>query len=344
MNRRKKALQAGNLPGGTEIARRSIESDVGRVMMTWLLTKVAATRKSYQHDLRPFVNYMGETTIEKAFAKLLSMPTIDAIGQCIAYQGVVHGNLRSAENPGGFAPSTVNRRLTAVRSMLAALRAATLTTIDPEIVGVESRAYRDTRGIDLEAFRKVVANLEAQAGGTPPGGGDEPTTLVAARDLAIFRLLGMTALRRGEVVSLDMEHVDRAEHRLAILQKMRKERYWLKIGTVPWGAIERWLEFRGDGPGPLFQSLHHGHTGERLELGSLNWIIKKRGKEVGVDNLRCHALRHFAITNLLAQGKPIHQVAAFARHSKVETTMIYDDNRGKNVSDLQDQVGQDEED
>ena len=52
-----------------------------------------------------------------------------------------------------------------------------------------------------------------------------PHMAKAARDVAIFLLLGYgRALRRGEVVGLDLEHYDPRGSRLGVLRKGKLER------------------------------------------------------------------------------------------------------------------------
>ena len=52
-----------------------------------------------------------------------------------------------------------------------------------------------------------------------------PNKAKAARDVAIFLLLGYgRALRRGEVVGLDLEHFDPRGSRLIVLRKGKRER------------------------------------------------------------------------------------------------------------------------
>jgi integrase/recombinase XerC len=275
----------------------SHEDRVGQIVYNWLRSKVASTRINYEHDLVPFVRFMGEVSVPKAFAKLLSIAESDpvgAVGLCIAYHTSVHELLRSAENEGGLAPATINRRLTALRSMIAAFRDAGITTISPPLKGLRSKAYRDTRGIGKLAFDRIIAHLELAGNGSGPT--NDPRAL---RDLAMFRLLFNRALRRAEVVGLDMVHVDLAGRRLSVLQKKYLERHWISIGQLEIAALERWIVVRSDSPGPLFQSLHHGHTGERLELSSVNRIVKERGEEAGVLGARPHGLRHSAITSAL---------------------------------------------
>lgn len=327
--RPKKAHGVALVPTVSTPAVITPDDQVRRIVYNWLRAKVASTRKTYEHDLLPFVAFMNEADVPAAFAKLISIANtggpVTAIGLCIAYHTSVLEQLRTDTVTTGLAPSTINRRLTALRSMISALRDAGLTTIAPPLKGVRSKGYRDTRGAGAVAIQRIVEHLEREAIG------DNPRAL---RDLALLRLMFNRVLRRAEAITLDFGHVDLPGRRLFVLQKKHLEREWISIGQKELDAMRRWLSVRGDSPGPVFQSLHHGHTGARLDLGSVNRIMAERGKEAGIPNVRPHGLRHSGITEALERGHPLHKVKEFARHSKIDTTMIYDDNRGKDIIEL----------
>lgn len=102
----------------------------------------------------------------------------------------------------------------------------------PEVKGLKAQTYRDTRGPGLAGTRAL---LQAAAVKSPAK---------AARDTAIIRLMFDLGLRRGEVVGLDVDDVDRDGHRLWVLGKgkAQKEARTLPVPTLE--AIDRWLAAR----------------------------------------------------------------------------------------------------
>jgi integrase/recombinase XerC len=64
--------------------------------------------------------------------------------------------------------------------------------------------------------------------------------------------------------------------------------------------------------------------------------VQKLAKQAGLENdLSPHRLRHTAITMALdASGGDVRRVQRLSRHAKLETLLIYDDNR----TDLQGEV------
>jgi site-specific recombinase XerC len=72
----------------------------------------------------------------------------------------------------------------------------------------------------------------------------------ATRDVALFLLLSYgRALRRGEVVGLDLEHFDARGSRLSVLRKGRRERQWLSLDPLVTRKLQAWIALRGREPG-----------------------------------------------------------------------------------------------
>jgi integrase len=177
--------------------------------------------------------------------------------------------------------------------------------------GLRVGGYRDTRGPGMDGFRRMLAQVDD----TPKG----------KRDAAILWLLGPgRALRRFEVVGLDVEHVDVAGRRLCVLGKKRQGREWLTIGAQAMDAVARWIEARGDHAGPLFSSLDRARKGSgRLSEVAVWQIVQGLGYLAGLGAVRPHGLRHMAATELLRDGVPLVQVQRFCRHADPKTTLVY---------------------
>jgi integrase/recombinase XerC len=184
-----------------------------------------------------------------------------------------------------------------------------------EIESLKSVSYLDTRGPGLEGFHKMLESLESSINEK------------AVRDRAILRLLFGMALRRAEVTSLDLCHVDEDAGRLAILGKGHSQREILTVPPKVLESIKSWIAVRGDAPGALFHALDHAHRGHRLDGSSIYRMISDLGKSVGM-KVRPHGLRHAAITTALdvANGNA-RAVQRFSRHARLDTLHRYDDNR-----------------
>ncbi len=270
------------------------------------------TRKAYGAALQDLAGWMQQADGVRAIAALL------ALGQGGA-------NLRVMEYMASMkqrklAPASMNQRLAAIKSMVKLARQAGLVSWTLDVKAEKVEKYRDTQGPGLLAIGSIMSMLAGSI------------TRKAARDLAILRLLFDLGLRRAEVVSLDLEHLDLEGRRLDVLRKGRTERKWLTLPAPTCEALAGWVELRGSAAGPLFISLDHARKGDgRLTADGLYKLLKAYGAELGF-KVRPHGIRHTAITEV---GKRTNGnmviMASFSDHTNMETLRHYIDN----MKDLQ---------
>jgi integrase/recombinase XerC len=146
------------------------------------------TLAAYRYDLKHFCAFIGALTPEDAAQQLLGSGQGEGHALVLRY--------RAALIERGLSPATINRRLAALRSLVKLARLFGFVPWTLDIPGVEARPYRDTRGQGKEGLRGLLATLK---------GREDPK---AYRDRAIVRLLFDLALRREEVVRLDLEDLD----------------------------------------------------------------------------------------------------------------------------------------
>jgi integrase/recombinase XerC len=149
----------------------------------------------------------------------------------------------------------------------------------------------------------------------------------AARDRALLRLAFDLGLRRGELASLDFEHVDLEAGTLAVQGKGQEGRELLTLPPETIAVLRGWLEQRGLEPGPLFLNFDRAQKGRRLTSTSIYRIVRELGEQVHV-KARPHGVRHAAITALLDLSHgDVRAAARFSRHADIRTLTVYDDNR-----------------
>jgi integrase/recombinase XerC len=227
----------------------------------------------------------------------------------------------------GLAPNTINGRLAAVRALVHLARLVGLVTWRLEVPGVRTQKLRDTKG---PGRRGVRALLDIVAQDASPRG---------LRDRALLRLLTDLALRRAEVTSLDVAHVDLERGTAAVLGKGQRERTTLTLPEPTRVALADWIAARGDEQGPLFVGMSRGRPGTRLTGTSLARIVRQLGERAGVGPLRPHGLRHAAITEALELTRgDIRAVQRFSRHADPRTVLRYDDCRADRGGEVARQV------
>jgi integrase/recombinase XerC len=268
------------------------------------------TIAAYRADLGDFAAFVRANTVEAAAGRLLAQSNGAANGMALAWRSHLVGLGRS--------PATINRRLSALRAVVALARTLGLITWGLDIKNLRAEAYRDTRGPERKGVQALLAAAETQA-----------ERRKAARDVALIRLLHDTALRRGEVCGLDLADIDMASGRVLVLGKGKSQKTAITLPEPTKAAVAAWIAERGTEAGPLFLAVDRwaGRTPKRLTGAGLWHVIKTLGVSAGM-TARPHGLRHAAITSALdaTQGN-VRAVQRFSRHADVRTLQVYDDNR-----------------
>lgn len=155
-------------------------------------------------------------------------------------------------------------------------------------------------------------------------------TLEGKRNFAIVNLMLRTALRSVEVVRCNYENLRQVSGQ-PVLYVQGKGRdvadEFVILTSATLRPIREYLSARGcinDGD-PLFASSGRRNTGGRLTTFTVSKMLKKHLRQVGLDDRRltCHSMRHTAITLSLVGGASLQQTSGFARHSSIDTTMVY---------------------
>jgi integrase/recombinase XerC len=292
----------------------SDELPVSRLVEAFLAGRNARTLRAYRQDLEAFRLYVKAATLDDAARVLLSRGHGEANALALAYKARLLELRRSA--------STVNRHLAALRSLVKLARTLGMVPWSLEVENLPVEAYRDTRGPGWSGFRRLVNELA----GLPDA--------KATRDHSILHLLFDLALRRGEVVSLDLEDVDLEAGRLAVLGKGRTGKVALTLPEPTQASLTSWLAVRGTEPGPLFQNFDRAGKGARLTGTSVYRTVRDLGKAAGL-TVRPHGLRHAAITEALdATRGDVRAVQKFSRHRDLRVLNAYDDNRADLAGDV----------
>jgi len=271
------------------------------------------TRRAYQKDLHYFFEAAyGQKPTEFVIAQFLQLNRFEAIAIVLRYKSeLIARNLKEA---------TINRRLSALKSLVNF--AAKLGKCDWNLDDIQSetvQSYRDTTGIKPEGIRTMLLSLNRD---TPKG----------KRDFAILRLLWDNALRRNEVVSTNIGDFDYEGRSLQILGKGRgAQKSLISLSTGTANAIQDWLscfETKNKNQ-PLFHALDPANRGHRLTGTAIYQIVDQiaRASEIP-KQMSPHRIRHSAITAALdATNGNVRKVQKLSRHKKLDTLMLYDDNR-----------------
>src|SRR5690606_11590284 len=75
--------------------------------------------------------------------------------------------------------------------------------------------------------------------------------------------------------------------------------------------------------GPLFLSESRRNWAQPLSVWTWSKVIKGVAEHAGVSNFTTHTLRHLCLTDLARAGWDIHEIAIFAGHRSVQSTLRY---------------------
>jgi len=210
-----------------------------------------------------------------------------------------------------YAPSTVARRLTALRSWYGWLADEGVVQGSPAarvrlLERVPSRV--PSAGLTLEQAQQLLRTAEH---------GNR-------RDALVVGLLLLMGLRASEVGQLDADGV-RHERGHLLLTVRGKGGTVHDLPVHPWLAERLTSYLHGRTSGQLLLT----HSGERLTRWQVRRTVERVCKAAGVPQVHPHALRHAAVTLALQAGAPLHRVQDLARHASPVTTRRYDDAVGR---------------
>lgn len=196
---------------------------------------------------------------------------------------------------------------------------------------------RTARGIRRTIGTAVTAKAPATAKAMQAMLKLIPDTLSGKRDRALLLIGFAAAMRRSELVALDVADLDRQPEGVIIkirISKTDQEGSGHEV-AVPRGsklkpveALEAWLAASGIAEGPVFRAVDkadHLQDG-RLSDRSVADVVKRWAAAGKLDPklFSGHSLRAGFVTSALENGADLLKVMAQTRHRSVETVKKYD--------------------
>ena len=271
-----------------------------------------------------FLHYIGsernysERTLKTYNQSLtLFQRHMEAQGRPIDWTAVEEGDIREwmvAMMNNGSAPTTVNNRLSALRSFYRFLIGRDLTRHDPT-----QRIEGPKKQKSLPHFIKE-SEMDRLLDHTA-----FPDTYEGHRDHAILQLFYTTGMRLAELVGLDTGDIDFGNHTVKVTGKRNKQRI---IPLVPETETElrEYLRVRHQ----MFHDVPHddalfiGSRARRIKRYHVEDIVKNYLGSVTTQQKRSpHVLRHSFATAMLNHGAEISVVKELLGHESISTTEIY---------------------
>ncbi len=210
-----------------------------------------------------------------------------------------------------LAPSTLRRRVASI-SVIHQVHGYESPTRDPAVLDALSGAAREhaapqrkVKAVRTSVLRTLVEPLD-------------PAVLADLRDRAILTIGWTGALRRSEVVAIDVEHIteDPEGLKLFIPRSKRDQEgkgaltglpYLSRSETCPVRSWRAWLSASGITSGPAFRAIDkHGHlSANRLTDRQVARIVQRRATAVGLPGSQFggHSLRAGFATEAHSKGR-----------------------------------------
>ncbi|MCC8188978.1 MAG: tyrosine recombinase XerC [Bacteroides sp.] len=212
----------------------------------------------------------------------------------------------------GYTATSVNRKLSSLRSFYKFLLKRGEVTVDPlqKIIGPKKKKT-------LPSFIKAK-DMDRLLDETDFGEGFE-----GIRDKLILEVLYVTGIRRSELIGLNDKDVDLSGEVMKVTGKRNKQR------LIPFGeglsiAIKAYLTVRNETVAGNSEAFFVRENGQRLYDGLVYEIVKRHlSKVVTLKKKSPHVLRHTFATAMLNNDAELGAVKELLGHSSLATTEIY---------------------
>ena len=219
----------------------------------------------------------------------------------------------AAISEGGAAPSTLARKLAALRAFYRCLREHGLVEQNPaDLLPTPKRPSRLPRVLKADDVSALLDRIPA-------------TTPLELRDRALFEVAYACGLRAEELVMLDIGSPDFDAEQLRVEGKGAKTRF-VPAGEPALRAVADYLQrgrpalATGDGEPALFLS----KSGRRLSTSDVRRRLRVWTRRGGLQSEPSpHALRHSFATHLLEGGADLRAIQDLLGHAGISTTQVY---------------------
>ena len=188
----------------------------------------------------------------------------------------------------------------------------------PKDIGFElpSPKRKMTVPYDVMTYEEIKRLLEKS----------EPKNAIAFRNRVILEVMYSSALRRSEVMKLDIQHINLNERKIYVrLGKGNKDRV-VPVGESALAWVKRYLdEIREKlNPKPEQNALFLTKEGKRIGSYSIAYLVEIARKRANITRkVSAHSLRHSSATHLMWEGAGIREISEFLGHTSLKTTARY---------------------
>lgn len=246
-------------------------------------------------------------------------------------------NVRYLHSGTGLANATLQQRITALRLFYDHLIEDGVRADNPVGRGryTPGKGFggRRDRGL-IPRFKKLpwVPN-DQQWKAVIAAAKDEPI-----RNRVMFALAYDAGLRREELCALEIGDIDPAFRLVRIRAETTKNK---QERVVPYSEatgslLAAYLKHRRDlskEQNPLFLSESHRNHAQPISIWTWSKVVKGIADRAGVKQFTTHTPRHLCLTDLARANWDIHEIARFAGHRSIQSTLLYIHLSGRDLAE-----------
>ena len=236
-------------------------------------------------------------------------------------------NVVLLDSGAGLANATLQQRITAIRLFYDYLMEEGLRSINP----VGRGRYTPGKGFGGARDRGLIPRFTKLP--WIPNDEQWKTVLEAAR-METFRNRMMLALsyhsglRREELCGLETSDIDPAHRMISIRSETAKNR---RARVVPYSEatsdllavyLRRRRELSRE-RGPLFLSESRRNSGRPISKWTWSKVVEEISDRSGIAEFTTHTTRHLCLTDLARANWDVQEIAVFAGHRSIQTTLLY---------------------
>jgi site-specific recombinase XerD len=236
-------------------------------------------------------------------------------------------NVVMLDSGAGLANATLHQRITAVRLFYDYLMEEGLRSSNP----VGRGRYTPGNGFGGTRDRGLIPRFTKLP--WIPNDDQWRAVLEAARyesfrNRMMLALAYDAALRREELCSLETSDIDPAHRMITIRAQTTKSR---RTRVVPYSAptgdlFAAYLRRRRDlsrDRGPLFLSESRRNAGRPISKWTWSKVVEQISERANVPEFTTHSTRHLCLTDLARANWDVQEIALFAGHRSIQTTLLY---------------------
>ncbi|RJP29794.1 MAG: site-specific tyrosine recombinase XerD [Candidatus Omnitrophota bacterium] len=252
---------------------------------------------SYREDLENYIRFLEKNNIT-----VLSKASKNDIVNFMLHQ---RGR--------GISPTSIARRLAAIRMFHRFLVRERITKADPTVLIDSPKLWkRIPETLSVNEVESIISQPNLR-------------TTQGIRDRAILEVLYATGMRVSEASNLKSGDINFEVGFLRCIGKGNKERI-VPLGSKAIVSLKRYLEVGRPKmlKGRTCDFIFLSRSGSRISRQSLWKMIKKYAKDARIKKqIKPHMLRHSFATHLLEHGADLRSVQEMLGHSNISTTQIY---------------------